>query len=504
MDHQDAADTRTGVVACIQQIPPELLREIFLQASGCHADSGVFINASDVPQPIIISGVCSRWRAITHSFPRLWSEFIVDITSMERGHPQLYASRRRSVKRILDIFLTHSQETPLDISIIAPLDNDCLEYVSSFDLIECVFRESKRWKTASLSFGDTLTRPCHENTERFITLELSSTLSELESITLPYVPDLFPSVLALGPLEAIGPPADCLLNAPKLKTVTLGDEISPCYKVPSFHYPSSQLHRLVIHIASIDTTFLPMIQSCTSLDELDLHIYHSGAFNGRGAPNADDPSGLEMITLPHSTTIHCNYLGLAFFTTRCSAPMGYLKAFFDSVAFCGVKQLDIRFNHYVRGDEEGPTEYPFPHQSFIRSFSTDDTLHNLRTFLVNVPLDPERIVTILQHTASLETLLIKSSEFGAKSTIGNPLLRALRVPLRDELETKQTFLVPSLNSFYLSTRERRSPFDNSCLIDSILSRIHAVNDNPCNLHYGGMHHASYTLDIINFDQRFQD
>ena len=32
MGHKEAADTQAGVVARIRQIPPELLREIFLQA----------------------------------------------------------------------------------------------------------------------------------------------------------------------------------------------------------------------------------------------------------------------------------------------------------------------------------------------------------------------------------------------------------------------------------------------------------------------------------------
>jgi len=65
----------TALVAPIRRLPPEVLSEIFL----CYNDENnvLYIRLNKVP--LLVGGVCSRWRTIALSTPRLWNSFALTI-----------------------------------------------------------------------------------------------------------------------------------------------------------------------------------------------------------------------------------------------------------------------------------------------------------------------------------------------------------------------------------------------------------------------------------------
>ncbi|KIM76288.1 hypothetical protein PILCRDRAFT_24370, partial [Piloderma croceum F 1598] len=60
----------TALVAPISCLPHEVLSEIFL----CYNDS-----FSSFRRPLRLGSVCSRWRTIALSTPRLWTSFVLTI-----------------------------------------------------------------------------------------------------------------------------------------------------------------------------------------------------------------------------------------------------------------------------------------------------------------------------------------------------------------------------------------------------------------------------------------
>ena len=65
----------TALVAPIRRLPPEVLSEIFLHYNDENNISKFRLNTA----PLQLGGVCSRWRTIALSTPRLWTSFALDI-----------------------------------------------------------------------------------------------------------------------------------------------------------------------------------------------------------------------------------------------------------------------------------------------------------------------------------------------------------------------------------------------------------------------------------------
>ncbi|KIM76269.1 hypothetical protein PILCRDRAFT_77908 [Piloderma croceum F 1598] len=65
----------TALVALIRHLPPEVLSEIFLHYNNENNISDFQLNTV----PLLLGGVCSRWRAIALSTPRLWTLFALTI-----------------------------------------------------------------------------------------------------------------------------------------------------------------------------------------------------------------------------------------------------------------------------------------------------------------------------------------------------------------------------------------------------------------------------------------
>ena len=65
----------TALVAPIRRLPPEVLSEIFLHYNDENNISNFRLNTA----PLQLGGVCSRWRTIALSTPRLWNSFALTI-----------------------------------------------------------------------------------------------------------------------------------------------------------------------------------------------------------------------------------------------------------------------------------------------------------------------------------------------------------------------------------------------------------------------------------------
>lgn len=71
--------------ADVNDLPPELLREIFLLYTSQPCPPP-FLGSAD-EGPVVLSQVCRRWRAICFSFPALWASFSYSLTAIKPTRP---------------------------------------------------------------------------------------------------------------------------------------------------------------------------------------------------------------------------------------------------------------------------------------------------------------------------------------------------------------------------------------------------------------------------------
>lgn len=140
-DRQASADTFRSLLTPINRLPPEIVSQIFLDAvDDIPLYQGDSLDISRGPWPL--AQVCSRWRDIGVSLPRLWS------------HVEIYPiGLHRSAGPILDTWLSRSHNFPLSISIVIPRNHSFQPHIDK------IISQSHRWVTASVGISS-LDIPC--------------------------------------------------------------------------------------------------------------------------------------------------------------------------------------------------------------------------------------------------------------------------------------------------------------------------------------------------------
>ncbi|KAJ7471453.1 hypothetical protein B0H11DRAFT_1372679 [Mycena galericulata] len=144
---QDFLADHRRVVAPIRKIPNELLSEIFLQCT--ERNSSCKWNPRTDPEWVLVQ-VCSRWRAIALSTPRMWRQFFFPASWTRLDSYGIPSSG--SVKAIISLQLERSAEAPLAINFTG--DPFCLPGNPREIILDPLFRVAHRWQEAELRLGD--------------------------------------------------------------------------------------------------------------------------------------------------------------------------------------------------------------------------------------------------------------------------------------------------------------------------------------------------------------
>ncbi|KAF8877797.1 hypothetical protein BD779DRAFT_1409204, partial [Infundibulicybe gibba] len=63
--------THKAAISPLKRFPPELLAKIFVECTNLALDDWDYLHARTCP-PLMLIGVCSRWREIASNTPQLW------------------------------------------------------------------------------------------------------------------------------------------------------------------------------------------------------------------------------------------------------------------------------------------------------------------------------------------------------------------------------------------------------------------------------------------------
>jgi len=201
-----------SLTAPIRRIPPEMLSEIFLR---CLVDGSDILNVGEAP--LLLSFVCSRWRTVTISTPRLWSTIRV-------YNPWCTSTTVEMIKT----WLLRSSNSPLTLAIDAEYIEDD---ASIRPCVDEIIPHCRRWKDVEFHFG----------------ASLFSTFNAVAG-SLPLLQRLH-----IDTLDTVYPFLDTFKVAPMLRDVTFAYNTSPT----SFHLPWQQLKQCnALHIPAKDCLYL--------------------------------------------------------------------------------------------------------------------------------------------------------------------------------------------------------------------------------------------------------
>ncbi|CAK5272284.1 unnamed protein product [Mycena citricolor] len=205
-------DAHSALISPVRRLPVDVIREIFLACLPTARNCVM----STTEAPLLLGRVCSSWRDISLSTPRLWSKLhIVHPTSVSYhnygGAPDLSKDRARLAKRIhaTKIWLGRAGECPLSISY--DVDHACMSPAAIIDLLVLY---AYRWHTIDMLITSEGVARLMELTEQDVPMLTSVTLKPIMATASPPMllgPNQFLN-FNVGPPVAAGPGPGPIFN----------------------------------------------------------------------------------------------------------------------------------------------------------------------------------------------------------------------------------------------------------------------------------------------------
>ncbi|KAJ7437731.1 hypothetical protein FB451DRAFT_1108058 [Mycena latifolia] len=138
-------DAHKALISPARRLPLDILQEIFVACLPTHRNCAM----SAVEAPVLLGRVCSSWRSISLSTPRLWSRVHVVEPTFEPQHTHaLFKEKLAQRLEITKTWLGRSGQCPLSISLHCPFYSSTMLSLtgSSAQILRALFPFSSRWE----------------------------------------------------------------------------------------------------------------------------------------------------------------------------------------------------------------------------------------------------------------------------------------------------------------------------------------------------------------------
>ncbi|KAJ7879518.1 hypothetical protein B0H14DRAFT_1604359 [Mycena olivaceomarginata] len=113
-------EAHEALLSPFRRLPRDIIEAIFMACLPTHRNC--VMSAQEAP--VILGRICSSWRTISYSFPRLWSSLhIVEPVYQYNSNASLYQAKVAQRLEVADIWLRRSGTCPLSISLQSSLDS---------------------------------------------------------------------------------------------------------------------------------------------------------------------------------------------------------------------------------------------------------------------------------------------------------------------------------------------------------------------------------------------
>ncbi|KAL0960016.1 hypothetical protein HGRIS_011666 [Hohenbuehelia grisea] len=461
--HTKLVDTHLALKSPMRRVPRDVLEEIFWH---CLAADHNPVRSTKEP-PLLLVGVCRKWRNVALSTPRLWRALHIVLS---KGIPEYKAEaviseRVEGIRRWLQL----SGAQPLSISITSPKHpshEDIHRHLHEADLLVTVLMDaSHRWRRIKFNIP-------------------GRNLHSLRWLTTQSVPKL-ESLSIFRPDESFLRPAANFIES---GTSSQGIQMESTF---AFLRGARRLSELVVHIptpsflASISPQHLTTLvirgsplrfMSVDPRDILDVLRSTANTLVSFRIQHAFFTVSPVSSTQPRSTILLPRLEVLALHSLTASSLSGLL----DDLLAPALKVL--RFEQMFSNT---PSADAIPlHSMLHRSLSILDALH-----ICSIPCD--QLIAILGDQPSLRRLEIEWQEVrGADPQDVRPFLDALWPGLSRTSTTP--YLCPVLQDFDL----RNCPCSDILIIDTLNAHLQTLGSVPSPLLHLRSLHVTFPPDLV--------
>ncbi|KAL0566837.1 hypothetical protein V5O48_015160 [Marasmius crinis-equi] len=440
----------SSLLSPVRRLPSEIIQEIFAFASVGIGRAGNMLGVYSQweSRAMRISAICHRWRTIALDTPELWSCFAVQLQERARDP--------------VELFLTRSKQVPLSLTIAnsganVPLD----EGVAS-----ALVAHSARWR--SVDYHNLWYCPSVLDI-----IDQAPTLPSLRDVVC-LVPDDGAPIVHSGQLK----------DSTRLDTVAIRYDFYNSVPIDSLPLDTA---KTVIFQWGKDGAFthsLEVLRACadvvksltyeSSPDTADwtaiLHADHTPA------PNEDDPIECKNV---HSLTVYLFHDHGTY---------AHLSDIFQSLTLPSLTSVYLYGDSNTTEDNpDGAFDGEWP-GSVVDLFFARSRCYLTKLTLEGLPLDGSQLLSFLQHTPLLESLVV--IEFSAvdywvqpqtsPNLLTKTVTKSLVQKLRIQIESAPTPFLPKLDIFRFRVQQH---FDADVeFVDMLKSRwyspIPASGTNP--------------------------
>ncbi|KAJ6585447.1 hypothetical protein B0H19DRAFT_1109701 [Mycena capillaripes] len=396
-----------ALISPVRQLPLDIMREIFIAC--IPTDQNPIMSAQTAP--LLLGHICSAWRAIAFSTPRLWSSIHV-----AEPHKKLPQHIHDECLQLVKAWLTRSGALPLSISFYRPPSLD------PSPLFDAILSFSARWKNISFS---------GQNGIRL----LRSDVPLLQTIEMLHYP--------VGD-EPVGVETHDFFNGVGVRKISIGTNMDPIQlPLPWHQLTTLSLERfndpnnlsLTRQWSLSSSTALKILARCHSLRECALCL-STGAHE-----TVDVPASVE---LPLLVSLNISVAHGAMSALQQHNPLDRLVS----------PQLSL---FALKGYSRNSVGFPFP--------TLISTATKMKSVEVNTMLfTAETFATFLrQLPASLQRLLLRQNVVGpsAPAFVDNEFLRLLAATSES---ANGPFLFPELETIELAHAAKFSDEELLCFI----------------------------------------
>lgn len=298
---RDIVKPYNTILSPIRRLPADVLHEIFFHCLPSHRFP--IMDASEAP--LLLTHICSSWRTIALSSPRLWAQIIISLPSQpysyddeededesrddnqdEADKPEIQEYKRVAALRaeVTKIWLDRSGDCLLSISVICPHTRYRCWNESMAKIVDNIVLHSRRWQSIELAVQHAL----YKKIEEFIS---NTRLSSLKAFKLKIEVPFTNRTFARGPPE---PPSLLFLQTLKLDTLSLSwKKYTNDFNTIPIAW--NQLRRLFLHSPTANTQIIPLLSKCPNLSECRLWIARPDRGPGAIVPKTSP----QTVSLPH-------------------------------------------------------------------------------------------------------------------------------------------------------------------------------------------------------------
>jgi hypothetical protein len=435
--------------ATIDTLPNEVLELIFINYLDLYDPNRDYYTLRD---QLCLTAVSAHWRALTQSTPKLWSHIGFSFREFGRRNEK----ERNLYARRVDMHLRHSKDYPLNVSIFMHVKFHQKIFEQGFVIIENLFAQSSRWRSATLQLGDGMSNPCKENSSRKLFIHWPLSFPQLEALSIEHRG--WRTISSI-----IGDHGGVLLTVPSLKRLHIrGLSFKDLSYLP---FPFSQIRTLELPFDWSRQEVLQTLQTVAQFDFL--------RFTLRG-------DGGEILAAPMKA--FCRELVLtlcnpfegdrnAFTSYVPSGPGLEVSQFFERVQFVGTKSMTLHSYdaHWTAAQIQGFLHSIQPSMLDLTCLSLEYLVFGEKDLIPLLPLLP-----------SLQTLRIreKNLENDPFPVAREAFFHALTIPQANSLENgdssaildaQPAVIIPQLRELELILMSRKFTFMD-LLVDMVCSR----------------------------------